>query len=88
MTEEQLNKGNKLKIKIEKHHLKVDDINAINADRNNLRELRIQAVYNDKYNSYREYSLEDKNIAEQILAILSSHENETLLKLEEEFEKL
>lgn len=88
MTKEQLDKGNEFDTKIKQQQFKVNDINAINADKNDLRELRIQAVYNDKYKSYREYSLEDKNIAEQILAILFSHENEKLLKLKEEFLKL
>ena len=88
MTKEQLDKGNEFDTKIKQQQSKVNDINAINADKNDLRELRIQAVYNDKYLSYREYSLEDRNIVEQILAILSSYENEKLSKLEDEFKKL
>lgn len=93
MTKEQLDKGNELKVKIMQQQHKIDELSAINTNINNLEKLKIQAVYNDTCKSYGEYFLgeyflNDKNIAEQILAILSSHENEKLLKLEDEFKAL
>lgn len=81
MTKEMLEKANELITKIKRQQIKTD---FINENRNNAIRLNVRPVF-DKDEKY--YPIEDKEIIELILSIVSLHENEKLSNLKEEFFK-